>query len=153
MLVPSENLSRVRLLLVGICGVEGVRLGTDQCSLHDGPIFPECRRRVWALHLELRPVFVVKLCSTLIVCVPGLPPNSKLIGFTVSGPTSFFVPIIFVPCVAACPPILADPPRSSSCWRPDCDVQPSQLVRTWNRSNNNSRHSGLFHSVLVSVPL
>ena len=40
-----------------------------------------------------------------------------------------------------------------SCWPPDCDVQPLQLVRTWKRGNNiNPRLSDLFHSVLIPVP-
>ena len=39
-----------------------------------------------------------------------------------------------------------------SCWPPDRDVQPMQLVRTWNRGNSNdSRNSYLFHAALISV--
>ena len=104
--------SHVRLLLMGICGVEGVRLGTYQRPLNDEPHFPEA---VAALSSPPRASasFVVRLCNTLIVCVPGLPSSSMLIGLTVSGPTSLLVPYFFVfsrsPRVAACPHVLADP--------------------------------------------
>ena len=52
--------------------------------------------------------FVGSPWSTLTVCGPDLPPNSKLIGFAVSGPTSFlfrsFLICAFSPwlCVAVC---------------------------------------------------
>ena len=64
-------------------------------------------------HPRASASFVVRLRSTLIVCVPGLPPNSRLMGSPCRGATSFLFPHFFVfslsPCVAACPPVLSDP--------------------------------------------
>ena len=87
---------------------------------------------------------------------PGLPPSSRLIGFTVSGPKSFLFPYFFVssllPCVAALS--LNRSCRSfhvrQSCWPPDCEVQPcGQLVRTRDRSNMAS----ILATLIFSVPI
>ena len=45
-LISIEHPSHVRLLLVGSCGVEGVRLSTYQCPFNDESHFPESRRSV-----------------------------------------------------------------------------------------------------------
>ena len=55
-LISSEHPSHVCLLLVGSCGVEGVRLSTYQCPFNDEPQFPERGSQRCVLHLELRPV-------------------------------------------------------------------------------------------------
>ena len=88
--------------------------------------------------LRVSASFVVMLWSTLIVCGPGLPPSSSQGRPRFCFRTSSF--FSFSLC--------------GSCWPPDCDVQPLQLVRTWDRGNYvNPRHPDFFRSVFVSVPL
>ena len=48
-----------------------------------------------ALPPRASPSFVFSTWSTVIACGPGLPPSSKLIGSTVSGPTSLLFQYVF----------------------------------------------------------
>ena len=130
----SEHPSHVRLLLVGSCGVEGVRLGTDQCPFNDEPHFPEHHRSVELSTSSFGQFRRQALEHTDCLWTWSTSQlNVKADLVSVSALLRFF-------SFPLCGSVSSRSCRSlhvrQSCWPPDCDVQPSQLVRTWKRGNH-----------------
>ena len=136
-LSSSEPPSHVCLLFVSSCCVEYVSLSPYQCPFDNE--LSQFRRQVLE-HID---------------CLRSHSPAQ----FDADRLDRVRAYLILVPVLLrlltflACPPVLADPSMfCQSCWPPDCDVQPLQLVRTWNRGNCiNSRNSDLFRSAGLCI--
>ena len=127
--------------------VQCVRLGSYHSPLQNEPLLCEgrCDTELSTTNfsqLRRHPLVILGVCG------PGLPPSSKLIGFTVRGPISFLLPSFLAfslsPWMAEKPPSLAAPSTRDRRWTSDGEVQPLQLLPSQDRGHNTDpRHSDL----------